>query len=90
MAWLKDAIAENRVPTTQEMDEVDPNDPDAYTVMIQCYEGHWNRWPNYESGQDKRVNCQAEGCTSRLYQSNTICSLRSWDPKRKKARRRDS
>lgn len=86
MAWLEDAIRENRVPTTYEMDEVDPNDPDKDTVMIQCHNGHWNRWTNYEPMKHPRVECQQEGCEIRLYDSRSICSLRTWNPNRKRKR----
>jgi hypothetical protein len=83
MAYLDKAIAENRVPTAAEMDEVDLTDPDHDTVMIMCYEGHWNKWLHHEAGKHPRVECQTEGCDSRLYQSRTIVSLRSWNPARK-------
>ena len=83
MAWLEDAIKENRIPTTEEMDEVDPNDPNKDTVMIMCYNSHWNRWPNYKPWNKERKTCTEPGCDQRLFDSSTICSLRTWDPKRK-------
>lgn len=86
MAWLREAIKEGRAPTTDEMDERDRSDPNHDTVMVMCNNGHWCRWNKHEPGEKTRRECGE--CVTTAFDTRTMCSLRTFDPKRARAKRR--
>lgn len=84
MAWLEDAIRENRVPTTNEMDEFDPDAPHAYDVYKQC--GECGEWSIYDTrvvySQEERQRCPL--CNSSMLVTSSIISYRTFNAERAK------
>lgn len=72
---------EGRVPTTDEMDEFDPQAPNAYDVMIQC--GKCGEWFMFDKRNNERDRA-CQNCGSKQFVINSIISYRTFDLTRAK------
>lgn len=66
------------IPTTDEMDEFDPNEPHAYDVMLVC--GSCGEWSIFDKRNEERRHCQSCGGS----QLGSIISYRTFNAERGK------
>ncbi len=61
-------------------------------VMILCWDcNHWNKWTptSNEKGYSyflDKIHRKCENCGSGKFDWHSICSIETWDPKRKRKR----